>query len=60
MKGQGAVRRVFGRGIGPRGWRASVGAVMRPMDRAPASILAALLALACTAALGLLGLLAEP
>ena len=50
------------RGIGPRGWRASVGAVMRPMDRASAShhLLAALLALLCTAALGLLVLLVEP
>ena len=49
------------RGIGPRGWRASANAaVARSMDRAPASILAALLALACTATLGLLTLLLAP
>ena len=49
------------RPIGGRGWRASANAaVARSMDRAPASILAALLALACTAMLGLLALLIEP
>ena len=49
------------RGIGPRGWRASANAaVTRSVDRAPAGILAALLALACTAVLGLLALLAGP
>ena len=47
------------RGIGPRGWRASAH-LTRAMDRAPASILAALLALACTATLGLLALLLAP
>ena len=49
------------RGIGPRGWRASANAaVTHSMDRAPASMLAALLALACTAVLGLLALLVAP
>ena len=47
------------RAVGARGWRASAH-LTRAMDRAPASILAALLALACTAALGVLFLLVEP
>src|SRR3990167_5384051 len=55
--GQGVIR-----GIGPRGWRASAHGVIRAMDRASVShpALAALLAVGCTAVLGLLALLVEP
>jgi len=50
------------RGIGLRGWRAAAHGVTRAMDRASTShpVVAALVAVVCVLALGLLALVVEP